>query len=162
MRDYTEFFAEAIRKSAGYDAERACSVLNGHDAILCTDEIDCLDENFLFLYETDGWNPGALYGYLSMRFPAALLTAQCPAAVIAVLDQLHILHTDLEESMCCDPEILKQYAPQERYHIFNEDLLLAGDYSEDDERFRLVLYRLETGRKCYVDAGDFMFCEINE
>lgn len=161
MKDYTEIFAAALRQSEGYSADAVQSALNAYDTIFCTDDMDCLYENFLFLYETDGWNHGALYGYLSVYHPLALLTEHCPAFVKEVLQQQHILFTSLEEPMCCDAEILRQYAPQPAYIIFNEDALISGNPSPDDAHFRLVLQRLETGCQPYVDAGNFRFCEIN-
>lgn len=163
MRDYTAFFTAAVRQGTHYDAEYVRNMLNAHDNICCTDDADCIDENFLLVYETDGYDYTDFYGYLSMYYPAALLKEHCPALVKEILDGLHILYTDLEEPMRCDADVLRQFAPKRpnSFPIFDEDALLAGDVSPEDERFLLVLYRLETGHKCYVDAGEFYFREIN-
>ena len=163
MRDYTAFFAAAVRQSADYSAEFVQNMLNAFDTVLCTDEIDCIDENFLFIYCYDGRTPHTFYGYLSMHYPAALLTADCPALVKEILTEEHVLYTDLTEPMSCDADILRKFAPQRpmSFPVFNEDALLAGDISPDDERFLLVLSRLETGHKSYVDAGEFYLREIN-
>lgn len=161
MRDYTEFFKAALRAGADYSADDVQNALSAHDNICCTDDMDCNYENWLFIYGCDGMDFTDFYGYLSMRYPAALLKADCPAQVKEILAQNHVIYTALEEPMCCDAEILRRFAPQSAYIIFNEDALLSGDISPDDAHFLLVLERLETGRKCYVDAGDFCFGEIN-
>ncbi|MBR5372713.1 MAG: hypothetical protein IK130_10935 [Oscillospiraceae bacterium] len=161
MKDYTAFFSRALRQPMNYNADWVNSMLNAYDRLACFED-DTLDRNWFVLYETDGWVTLETYGYLSAHHPAALLTAACPPHIVRILDGLHILHTDFEEPMRCDPEILKGYAPQQRYHIFNEDEFVGGDFSEEDERFLLVLHRLQTGQKLYVDAGCFLLHEINQ
>jgi len=161
MKDCTDFFTEAIKQGEEYCAEDVQLFLNAYDEIACEDDDDALEPNWLLLYRTDGYDCTDFYGYLSIQYPAAFLTAQCPQLLKEILQSQHILYTLLEEPMCCDAEILKRYAPQERYKVFNEDALVSGEISPDDERFQLVLYRLETGYKCYIDAGDFRLDEMN-
>ena len=49
---------------------------------------------------------------------------------------------------------------QKLLNVKNESFVDNGDYDFDDERFELVLERLETGRKSYVDSSCFTMEEI--
>lgn len=157
MKDVTDIFSRAIGLSEGYDAEVLSKKLEAIPNIWCFFEHDSKDRWYL-LCKTNGEYILESYGYLSGFFPVALLEESCPENVRAILKANRVLMTEFAEPMSCDEKILQQYLPGCK--VFDESSFLESDYSFDDERFDLVLYKLEKGWQNYVDAGHFMFEDL--
>lgn len=100
-----------------------------------------------------------IYGYLSRKYPVALIKENCPDIIKYTLTENKILFTEFEEPMCCNEDILRKYI-RGRCIIDESVFLNDGDFSFDDEKFELILHRLETGEHYYIDAENFMFSEI--
>ncbi|MCI5751754.1 MAG: hypothetical protein MR038_04635 [Oscillospiraceae bacterium] len=158
MKDLTDIFSKAIERSAEYRPEMIAGRLGRLYDINCLTEDDYADNNWYLISKRPIKSTEDLYGYLSCRYPVALLTKYCPKNIAAFLDFSKILLTDFEEPLSCDENILKQYVPDR--HVFDEGFLDGCDYSFDDERYRMVLFRLEGKGKLYIDSGNFMFDEI--
>lgn len=148
--DYTNIFKNAIDNKDDYDFQRICKVINSHKDFRCGDWDDWADDYWYLLRPTIVVSYDKCYGYLCAEYPVALLTKHCPDELINFFDEFEILHTTLEEPMSCNEKILQQYVHDKM--VFDENFLDSSDYSFDDERFLLVLYRLETGKKQYIDS----------
>lgn len=157
MKDVTDIFSRAIALSEGYNAEALSKNMEKLRNIWCYIEYDSCDRWYL-IGRTDGEQLLEIYGYFSSCYPVALLMKNCPKKVQIVLKANQVLMTDFEEPFCCDEKILQQYLPGCK--VFDESFLDTCDYSFDDDRFDLVLFKLEKGFQTYVDAGHFTFDEL--
>lgn len=158
MKDLTDIFSRAIELSADYRPKKVAAMISRLYDIDCLVEDDCADDNWYLISSRHIKSAEDYYGYLSCRYPVALLTKYCPKNLAAFLDFNKILITDFEEPLSCDENILKQYVPDKK--VFDEGFLDNCDYSFDDERYLMVLYRLEGKGKLYIDSGNFLFNEI--
>lgn len=159
MKDYTEIFSEAINISSGYNIEKICNIINSIGNNYCGTDDEWCDYNWYYLCkETESNQLFDVYGYLSREYPVALIKKNCPEIIISVLAENKILFTEFEEPLCCDQDILRRYVHFKR--VIDESAFLNGGFAFDDERFELILQRIENGRQYYIDAGNFMFDEI--
>ena len=154
MKDYTEIFSKAIEISSGYDIKKIAIIINEIDDNYCGESGEWGGYNWYILD-----NPKNIYGYLSVDYPVALIKESCPDIIKSVLSENNILFTEFEEPMCCNEDILRKYVYTRR--VIDESAFLNdGDFSFDDEKFELILNRLETGWSCYIDASGFVFDDI--
>lgn len=159
MKDYTEIFAKAIMLKSDYNAKSVGQVINAQGDLNFGDFDEWVIEYWYLLSPKKITGHKEYYGYLSSEYPIALLSERCPDKLKNILDENKILHTKLEEPLSCDENILKQYVHHKM--VFDESLFLNKcDFSFDDERFGMVLERLENGFQRYVDSGNFMLNEI--
>lgn len=155
MKDYTEIFSEAIELSSEYNI---ADIINSTDGNYCgTDDKWCSYLWYDLCKKTADNKMGDNYGYLSIKYPVALIKENCPEIIRRILAENNILFTELEEPMCCNEDILRKYVDR---RVIDESAFLNGNFSFDDVRFELILDRLETGISCYIDAGNFMFKDI--
>lgn len=160
MKDYTEIFSKAIDLSAGYDIEKISEIINSIGDNYCeeTDEWGEYFWCFMCKKTLDNKLVG-IYGYVSKYYPVALIKENCPEIIKHTLEENNILVTELEEPMSCNEDILRNYVGRRR--VIDENAFLNnGDFSFEDERFDMILYRLETGHHFYVDSGNFTFDDI--
>ncbi|MDE5582833.1 MAG: hypothetical protein K2J08_03920 [Ruminococcus sp.] len=160
MKDYTEIFSRAIELSNGVDMEKVRKDIERTNGIYCDDDDEWCSYNWYYIGKREGYCCVDKFGYLSHYFPVALLLKNCPDSIKKVLSDNGILFTELIEPMSCDEEILKKYVISHK-KIFNENFLDDGNFSFSDERYEMVLERLETGYQSYIDAGGFTFHEIH-
>ena len=162
MKDYTEIFSKAIDLSTGYDIKKISNIINSISNNYGCEEDGEWGEYFWYLLcEVTPDNMIVdIYGYLSKNYPIALIKENCPDIIKHNLAENNILVTDFEEPMCCNEDILRYYVCRSRRIIDENIFLNNGDFSFDDERFDMILYRIETGSHFYVDAGNFMFDDI--
>ncbi|MCM1505743.1 MAG: hypothetical protein NC177_01210 [Ruminococcus flavefaciens] len=160
MKDYTEIFSKAIELSSGYNIEKICDIINAIGDNYCgTDSEWCTYCWYDLCRKTADNKMIDTYGYLSVDYPVALIKENCPDVIKSVLSENNILFTEFEEPMRCKEDILRKYVYRRR--VIDESAFLNdGDFSYDDERFELILDRIETGWSCYIDASNFMFCDI--
>lgn len=154
--DYTEIFSKAIQLKSQYIFSDIKNLINAHNNFYCGDWDDWADIDWYRLTSRSGDYKS--YGFLCAEYPIALLSDDCPEELQHLLDEIGILNTKLQEPMCCDEKILKQYVHYRM--VFDERFIDNCNYSFDDERFLAVLERLETGHKRYIDSGDFTMDEI--
>ena len=158
MKDHTEIFTKAIEKKEQYDFETVRRLIDAHDVLQCGDWDDWADDRWYRLCPKKPCGYDKCYGFISAAFPVALVTKNCPEDLKKLLDENGILHTELEEPMSCDEDILRQFVPG--CVVFDESFMESGDLSFDDERFFLYNQKLDTGHKGYIDAGCFTMEEI--
>lgn len=160
MKDYTEIFSKAIELSSEYNIDKICSIINSIGDNYCgTDDEWCTYYWYYLCRETQNNMLYDIYGYLSRKYPVALIKENCPDIIKYTLTENKILFTEFEEPMCCNEDILRKYVHWQR--IIDETVFLNnGDFSFEDERFELILQRIETGRRYYIDTENFMFSEI--
>ena len=158
MKDYTEIFSKAIELSSGYRIENIADIINSTDGNYCgTDDEQCSYLWYDLCKKTADNKMGDNYGYLSIQYPVALIKENCPEIIRRILAENNILFTELEEPMRCNEDILRKYVDR---RVIDESAFLNGNFSFDDERFDLILDRIETGYSCYIDASNFMFDDI--
>ncbi len=160
MKDYTEIFSKAIELSSGYDIDNISDIINSIDDNYCgTDDEWCTYLWYDLCKKTADNKMTGTYGYLSVDYPVALIKENCPDIIKSVLTENNILFTEFEEPMCCNEDVLRKYVHRRR--VIDESVFLNnGDFSFDDERFELILERLETGNQYYIDAENFTFDDI--
>ncbi len=161
MKNYTEIFSKAIDLSPQYDIDKISDIINSIGDNYCgTDDEWCSYNWYYLCRETENNLLTDIYGYLSAEYPIALIKENCPEIIISVLAENNILFTEFEEPMCCNEDILRKYV-HGRCVINESAFLNNGDFSFEDDRFELILQRLETGRQYYIDAENFMFSDIH-
>lgn len=158
MKDYTEIFSKAIERKADYNAKEVGKIINAQSDLNFGDPDEWVPEHWYLMSPALPFRYEDYYGYLSSEYPIALLSERCPDKLKQILDENKILYTELIEPLSCDENILRQYVHHKM--VFDERFLDNCDYSFDDERFYLVMERLETGYQRYVDSSNFMFDEI--
>lgn len=158
MKDYTEIFSEAIKLSSGYRVKNIADIINSTEDYYCGNYDEWGHYNWYYIVKKDKDHMilGDC-GYLSIQYPVALIKENCPEIIKCILAENNILFTELEEPMCCNENILREYIDR---RVIDESAFLNGNFSFDDVRFELILDRLETGHSCYIDASDFMFKDI--
>ncbi|MDE6780812.1 MAG: hypothetical protein K2J40_05060 [Ruminococcus sp.] len=161
MKDYTEIFSKAIDLSSGYDIDKICDIINVIGDNYCgTDDEWCTYLWYDLCKKTADNKLGDNYGYLSRDYSVALIKENCPDIIKHTLAENNILLTEFEEPMCCNEDVLREYVQGRR--VIDESVFLNNsDFSFDDERFELILHRLETGERYYIDAENFMFDDIH-
>lgn len=160
MKDYTEIFSKAIDLSSGYDIKKISNIINSIGDNYCgTDDEWCTYLWYDLCKITADNMMIDNYGYLSRDYPVALIKENCPDIIKRTLAENNILLTEFQEPMCCNEDILQQYV--DRLVIDESVFLNNGDFSFDDERFELILNRLETGERYYIDAENFIFDDIH-
>jgi len=154
--DYTELFANAAERKSQYDFEEIKKRIDAQDGLQCGDWDDWADNHWYRLCPDSPVPYDRCFGFLCMHYPAALLTEHCPEELRRLLNENGILCAKLEEPMQCDETILRQYVQKPVL----DERFLDGAYDFNDERFEMVLHRMETGQKSYIDAGSFTMEEI--
>lgn len=160
MKDYSEIFKRAIECKEDYDVKKVAKIINEQSDMSFGDPDNWTDGHWNMLTPKLPFSYDDHYGFISSEYPIALLTKKCPDKLKCILDENNILYTELEEPLSCDENILKQYVPHTM--VIDERFLDDLDFSLDDERFFLVLQRLETGHQEYIDSSNFMFWEIRK
>ena len=155
--DYTDLFADAISGKAQYHFAEIKARIDAQAGMHCGDWDEWADGNWYRLCPETPVPYSNCFGFLCAAYPAALLTAHCPAELRQLLGENGILCAELEEPMSCAEDVLRQYVTGK---VVFDERFLDGAYDADDERFRMVLHRLETGQKNYIDAGCFTMEEI--
>lgn len=155
--DCTALFAEAVSRRSAYQFADIRNSIHAQEGLQCGDWDEWADIRWYRLCPVQPVPYSECYGFICAAFPVALLTENCPAKLRQLLDENGILCAVLDEPMRCDEQILRQYVP---HKIIFDERFLDGEYDIDDERFQLVLNRLETGHKNYIDAGSFTMEEI--
>ncbi len=156
--DYTEIFSKAIALKSQYHFASTQKCINSHNDFHCGDYDDWADNDWYRLTPTRAVSYDKCYGYLCAEYPVALLSDHCPEKLKQLLDEIGVLYTKLEEPMRCEEAILQQYVHNTK--VFDESFIDKCDYSFEDERFLMVLDRLETGHKQYIDSAQFTMKEI--
>ena len=154
--DCTELFAKAIEQKAQYHFDNIKTLIDAQNGLQCGDWDDWADNNWYRLCPESPVPYERCFGFLCVKYPVALLTEHCPAELRNLLHDNGIICAELHEPMCCDENILRQYVTKP---VFDERFLDSA-YGFDDDRFQMVLHRLETGQKNYIDAGSFTMEEI--
>lgn len=162
MKDYTEIFSKAIDLSTGYDIKKISEIINSiGDNYGCEEDGEWGVYFWRLLCEViPNYGITDIYGYLSKYYPIALIKENCPEIIKHTLEENNILVTELEEPMSCNEYILRNYVCDSRRIIDENAFLNNGDFSFDDERFDMILCRIETGCHFYVDSGNFTFDDI--
>ena len=158
MKDYTEIFSKAAGLKDGYDLKDVRNRINAHDELQFGDWDDWADDQWYRLCPKIPCSYEKCFGFICASYPVALLTGYAPEALIQILDEAGILHSELVEPMCCDEEILRKYVPGRI--VFDESFMDNCNFSFNDERFFWICQKLDTGQQSYIDAGSFTMAEI--
>jgi len=158
MKNYTEIFSQALKMKEGYDVKKLKKIIDSQNEFHCGDYDEWADNYWYMLTPQQMKSYDEYYGYLSLEYPIALLSENCPDKLKSLLSENGILHSLWEEPLSCDENILKQYVHDKI--VFDEHFVDSCDYSFDDERFFWLMQKYETGFQNYIDAGCFMFSEI--
>ena len=97
-------------------------------------------------------------GYISSKYPAALLKSNCPDEFRESLESKNILCADLKEPMYCDEEILKKIADHKV--VFDDNFIDDDDCDVESEKFKLFLDKFVDGNNSHVNSSGFYIDEI--
>lgn len=156
--DYTDIFTNAVKSKQGYNFYAVKKRIDSYNDLQCGDWDDWADVHWYRLCPKKPCVYEKCYGFISAKFPVALISSYCPEKLKELLSELGIFYDKLEEPMCCDEKVLRQFL--EYPLVFDERFIDKNDYSFDDERFEMVLKKLETGVKSYIDSSCFTMEEI--
>lgn len=156
--DYTGLFTQAIAQEGQYCFAEVQRKINALSGMHCGDWDDWADNRWYRLCPRTPCAYEKCYGFLCAEYPVALLTEHCPSELTHLLDICGVLYAALQEPMSCNEHILRQYVRS--HEVFDEHFLDTEALSPDDTRLLLVLKRLETGEKSYIDASCFTMQEI--
>lgn len=158
MKDYTEIFSKALDSKADYDFKKVAEIIDSQEEFHCGDYDEWADHYWYMLIPKQIKSDDEKFGYLSLEYPVALLTENCPEKLKRILSENGILHSLLDEPLSCDENILRQYVHDKI--VFDEHFVDSCDYSFDDERFFWLMQKYETGHQNYIDSSCFMINEI--
>lgn len=152
MKDISNILNEAIKKSNKYNLEIISNELENMPNLWRRLEDDS-QMNWYLISETDGKSVKSYLGYLSKKYPVALLYEKCPQEIKEYLKRKEILFDEYRDSYSCDENILKQYI---------DDVIMIDDrflYDEtipfDEEKFLMIDEGIQ-----YVNPYNFSFESI--
>lgn len=122
--------------------------------IRCVFYDDSPFDNWYLITRDDEKEVAEYYGFLSYRFPVAILMENCPDNIRNLLKDNNILTGDFHRRCSCDEDILKQYAPKSNLPIIDDRKLLDGRISFDSQDF------IQICSFSYMSPYDFDFSDI--
>lgn len=154
IKDLTDIFRKGILNSENYNPKTIQSKLENLPDIRCEFYDDSPLDNWYLITRDDEKGVAEYYGFLSYRFPVALLMENCPDNIRQLLNENGIITGDFSRKCSCDEDILRQYAPQSCLHIIDDRKLIDGRISFDSQEFITICSFY------YMSPYDFDFSNI--
>lgn len=153
IKDLTDIFIKGIINSADYNPKDIENKLEDLPNIWCRMCDDSLC-NWYLISRSNAKDVAEYYGWLSCRFPVALIMENCPDNIRQLLNENGVITDDFSRKCSCDEDILRQYAPQSCLHIIDDSKLIDGRISFDSEEFITICSYY------YTEPYDFDFYAI--
>ena len=78
MKNYTEIFSQALKMKEGYDVKKLKKIIDSQNEFHCGDYDEWADNYWYMLTPQQMKSYDEYYGYLSLEYPIALLSENCP------------------------------------------------------------------------------------
>ncbi|MDE5620777.1 MAG: hypothetical protein K2I80_09760 [Ruminococcus sp.] len=154
IKDLTDIFTKGILNSANYNPKTIQGKLENLPNIRCVFYDDSPFDNWYLITRDDEKGVAEYYGFLSYRFPVALLMENCPDNLRIFLKGNNIFTDKFYRRCSCEEDILRKYTPKANLSIIDDRKLLDGRISFDSQEFITI---------CsfhYLSPYDFDFSDI--
>ncbi len=152
IKDISLTLERAILLSNEYHSELISHEIEKITNIWCRLEDDS-SLNWYLISKSTGKSVEKYYGYLSRKFPVALLMKDCPNDVRNLLLRNGILLEKYCERYSCEQTVLKQYI--ENKVLIDDRFLYDENIPFDEETF----FKIDEGIQ-YINPYNFTFDEI--
>jgi len=152
MKDISRVFERASSMSNQYDARFMSSIMEKIPEVWCRLEDDS-NLNWYLISKSDGKSVITYYGYLSSKFPVALLKKECPDEIYKLLSKNGILTDEYSENYSCEENVLRRYVND---IIFIDDRFLHDESKPFDEE---AFFKIDEGIK-YINPHNFSLEDI--
>lgn len=92
MKNYTEIFSQALKMKEGYDVKKLKKIIDSQNEFHCGDYDEWADNYWYMLTPQQMKSYDEYYRYLSLEYPIALLSENCPDKLKSLLYENGILH----------------------------------------------------------------------
>lgn len=152
VKDISVTLEKAMKLSNGYHAENISYKIEKIKNVWCRLEDDS-DRNWYLISKSNGKSVIKYYGYLSVKFPIALLMKCCTTDIRNLLLKNNVILEKYCKGYCCNENILKQYTENK---IFIDDRFL---YDEDIPFNEEIFLKIDEGVQ-YINPYHFTFGDI--
>lgn len=154
VKDLSCVFGKAIAKAEKYNSKLIADELELKFGIWCRLEDDSNLEWYL-ISENNGKTIVNYYGYLSKRFPVAIIKDICPDDICRVLHKREVLIEKYYERYMCDEFILNKFVADKS--IIDDRFLYEGNIPFNEELF----LRIDEGER-YIKPYNFTIEELTQ
>ena len=152
MKDLTLVFKKAFSLSDEYDSKSLSNKLEKLPNIWCRLEDDS-NLRWYLISKSNGKSVVECYGYLSAKYPIALLTKKCPDDISHLLSSEKIIIEEYHERYSCEETIMRKYV--EDINLIDDRFLYDEKISFDEEAFLKIDEGIE-----YINPYNFAFEDI--
>ncbi|UKI16095.1 MAG: hypothetical protein L6V87_10490 [Ruminococcus sp.] len=92
---------------------KSSKIIDSQNEFHCGDYDEWADNYWYMLTQQQMKSYDEYYGYLSLEYPIALLSENCPDKLKSLLSENGILHSLLEEPLSCDEKYTKTICPRQ-------------------------------------------------
>lgn len=152
MKDISLLLGRAILKVEQYDSEVISRKIEEIPDVWCRLEDDS-NFNWYLISKNNGKSVVTYYGYLSSKFPVALLMETCPDEIRKILSINGISTEQYCTRYSCDAEVLKRYV--DNIELIDDSFLYDANQPFDEALF----LKIDEGLK-YINPRSFSFEEL--
>lgn len=152
MKDISVILEKAVLSMDGYDSKLISYEMEKEFDIWCRLEDDS-NLRWYLISKNNGRTVTEYYGYLSEKYPVALLMKNCPKNIYALLLEKGILVEEYCKRYSCEEKILKKYVGDIK---FIDDRFLYDDKMPFNEEIFLLI---DEGVR-YINPHNFAFDDI--
>lgn len=152
MKDISLVLEKAISLSNGYDSKLISHEIEKLPNIWCRLEDDS-NLNWYLISKSAEKSVIEYYGYLSSKYPVALLMEKCPKDIYELLSKKKVILGEYSQRCSCQESILKKYV--ENIDLIDDRFLYDENIPFNEELF----LKIDEGTQ-YINPYDFSFDEI--
>lgn len=152
MKDLTLIFEKAVLLLNGYDSKSVSHEIEKIPNIWCRLEDDS-NLGWYLISKSDGRSVIEYYGYLSTKYPIALLMKECPKDVYKLLSEKGVLLEEYCERYSCEESILRRYVGD--INLIDDRFLYDESIPFDEEAF----LKIDEGIR-YINPYNFAFDDV--
>ena len=152
MKDISFILEKGILLSKDYNSKLISKKLEKISSIWCRLEDDS-NLNWYLISKSNGKSVIEYYGYLSVKFPVALLMKNCSSKIYQLLSENGILLEEYCEKYSCKESVLREYVKDK---VFIDDRFLCDASMPFDEELFL---KIDEGIS-YINPYQFTFQDI--
>lgn len=152
MKDISQLLEKASLEANQYDSKHISRAIEKVPNIWCRLEDDS-NFNWYLIGKNDGESVVSYYGYLSSKFPVALLTEDCPDAVYRILSVSGISIDKYCKRYSCRADVLRRYVND--IELIDDSFLYDDSLQFDEE----IFLKIDEGTR-YINPRNFSFDEI--
>ena len=154
-KDLTEIFKKGIFLSNNYNAVLISKLISKSINNISCEFYEDSNYNWYEIVRIENNFVIEIYGYLSYKFPVAILKNNCPKNIIDFLNNNNILIENYYDKYCCDDKILRIYV-DERIPVINDNFLYDETIPFNEKLFLEIDELI-----IYVSSYNFTFEELH-